>query len=43
MFCSGAYRGKHGKKGNHRVGLAVRESIVAEMDKGDVAVECISA
>ena len=31
------------KKGNHGVGLAVRESIAAGMDKGDVAVECISA
>ena len=29
--------------GNNRVGLAVRESIVAGMNKGDVAVECISA
>ena len=34
---------KHEKKWNHRVGLTVRESIVAGMDKGDVAVECISA
>ena len=43
VFCSGADGGKHEKKGDHGVGLAVRESIVAGMDKGDVAVECISA
>ena len=43
MFCSGANGGKHEKKGNHGVGLDIRESIVAGMDKGDVAVECISA
>ena len=43
VFCSGADGGKHEKKGNHGVCLAVRESIVAGMDKGDVAVECISA
>ena len=43
VFCSGAHGGKHEKKGNHGVGLAVREPIVAGMDKGDVAVECISA
>ena len=43
MFCSGADAGKYEKKGNHEVGLAVRESIVAGMDMGDVAVECISA
>ena len=43
VLCSGADGGKHEKKGNHGVGLAVRESIVAGMDKGDVAVECISA
>ena len=43
VFCSGADGGKYEKKGNHGVGLAVRESIVAGMDKGDVAVECISA
>ena len=43
VFCSGADGEKHEKKGNHGVGLAVRESIVAGMDKGDVAVECISA
>ena len=43
VFCSGADGGKHEKKGNHRVGLAVRASIVARMGKGEVAVECISA
>ena len=43
MFCSGADAGKHEKKGNHGVGLGIRESIVAGMDKGDVAVECTSA
>ena len=42
-FCSGADGGKHEKKGNHGVGLAVRESIVTGMDKGEVAVERISA
>ena len=42
-FGSGADGGKHEKKGNHGVGLAVRESIVAGMDTGDVAVECTSA
>ena len=42
-FCSGADGGKYEKKGNHRVGLAVRVCTVAGMDKGDVAVECISA
>ena len=41
--CSGAGGGKYEKKGNHGVGLAIRESIVAGMDKGDVGVECISA
>ena len=43
VFCSGADGGKYENKGNHGVGLMVRESIVAGMDKGDVAVECISA
>ena len=43
VFCSRADGGKHEKKGNHGVGYAVRESIVAGMDKGDVAVESISA
>ena len=43
VFCSGTDGGKYEKKGNHGVGLVVRESIVAGMDKGDVAVECISA
>ena len=43
VFCSEADGGKYEKKGNHGVGLAVRESIVAGMDKVDVAVECISA
>ena len=43
VFCSGVDGGKPEKKGNHGVGLAVRESIVAGMNKGDVAVECISA
>ena len=43
VFCSGADGGEHEKKGNHEVGLAVRKSIVAEMDKGHVAAECISA
>ena len=42
VFYSGADGGKHEKR-KHGVGLAVRESIVAGMDKGDVAVECISA
>ena len=31
------------KRRNHGVGFAVRESIVTGMDKGEVAVECISA
>ena len=43
VFCSGADGGKYEKKGNHGVGLAVKESILAGMDKGNVAVECISA
>ena len=43
VFCSGADGGNHEKKGNHGVGLAVRESIVAGMDKSEVAVECTSA
>ena len=43
LFCLGAGGGKYEKKGNHGVGLPDRESIVAGMDKGDVAVECISA
>ena len=43
VFCSGVDGGKYEKKGNHEVGLAVRKSIVAGMDKGVVAVECISA
>ena len=42
-FCSGADGGKQEKKGNHRAGLAVQESIVAGMDKGEVAVEFICA
>ena len=42
VFCSGEYGGKHENKGNHGVGSAVRESVVAGMDKGDVAVKCIS-
>ena len=43
VFCSGADGGKRKKKGNHGVGLAVKESIMAGMNKGDVAVEYISA
>ena len=43
VLFSGAYGEKYEKKGNHGVGLAVRESIVVGMDKGDVAVERISA
>ena len=43
VFCSGEEEGKNDKKENHGVGLAVKEFIVAGMDKGDVAVECISA
>ena len=42
VFISGADGGRHEKKGNHGVCLAVRESIVAGMDEGDVAVECAS-
>ena len=41
VFCSGADGGKHGNEGNHEVGLAVRDSIVAGMDKGDVAVASV--
>ena len=33
VFCSVANGGKHEKKGNDGVGSAVRESIVAGMDK----------
>ena len=40
---SGADGGKHEKKTNHPVGLAVRESIVEGIEKDDFAVECISA
>ena len=43
VFCSAADGGKYEKKGNHGVGLAVRESILAGMDKSDVAIECASA
>ena len=43
LVCSGANGGKYKKKGNHAVGLTVRESFAAGMDKPDVAVECISA
>ena len=43
VFCSGADGGKHERKRNHGVGLAVRESVVAGIDMGDVAIECISA
>ena len=43
VFSSGADGGNHEKKWNHRVGLAVRESIVAGMDEDDIAVECIRA
>ena len=42
MFCSGAHGGKH-EKVNHRVGSAVKGSIVEGRDKGDVAIECVSA
>ena len=43
VLCSAADGGKYEKKGKHGVALAVRESIVAGMVKGDVAVECIGA
>ena len=43
VSCSGEDGGNHKKKGNHGGGLAAAESIVAGMDKGEVAVECISA
>ena len=38
VVCSGAGEEKHDNKGNHGVILAVRESTVAGMDKGDVVV-----
>ena len=41
MFCVGADGGRHDKKGNNGVGSALREFIVAGMDNGNVAVECI--
>ena len=42
VFCSETDGGKHEMKGNHGVGLAVREPIVVGMAKGDVAVEFVS-
>ena len=43
LYCSGANEQKHEKNGNHKLYLAVRESMVAGMDKDDVAVGRISA
>ena len=43
MFCSRSDEGNREKKGNHGVGLAVYQYIVAGMEKGDIAVECRSA
>ena len=42
MVCSGADGGKHESKGNSGLGIAFREFMMVEMDKSDVAVECIS-
>ena len=43
VVSSEAEGGKHEMQGNHRVCLVVTESIVAAMDKSEVAFECISA
>ena len=43
VFYPRAHGGRYEKKGNHWAGLGIRESTVAGMDNGDVAVECISA
>ena len=43
IFCSGAEVSKYERKGTHGVGLAVRESIVAGVDKDGIKVKCISA
>ena len=38
VFCSGAEDSKHERKRTHGVGLAVRESIVAGVEKGGLVV-----
>ena len=43
VFRSGADGSKYERKGTYSVGLAVRESIVAGVEKGGLVVECISA
>ena len=38
VFCSGADGSMYERKGTHGVGLAVRESIVAGVEKGGLVV-----
>ena len=42
MVCSGAKGGQDENNGNFGSGSAIGASIVAEMGKDDVAVECVS-
>ena len=40
---SGNCSGAKGRKGQHRVGLAIKDKIVMNACKADIALECISA
>ena len=43
VFFPGDCSGVIGRKGQHRVGLAIKEDIVKNADEDDVTIECISA
>ena len=43
VFFSGDYSGVKGRKGQHGVGLAIKEEIVKKDGEDGIAIECISA
>ena len=43
VYCSGADGGGTEAKGQHGVGLAIKESILQDVQKDGLVVECISA
>ena len=43
IFSSGDCSGVKGKKGQHGVGLAIKENIVKKAGEDDITIECISA
>ena len=43
VFFSGDCSGVKGRKGKHRVGLAIKEDIIQKADEDEITIECISA